>query len=824
MNHHRCPSLLTAIIITLTLMITTGHARIDDPAYHRYDRVQEKIFALQDSFPQMVKIDTIGFSQVDQVPIYSVFVARDIGDTALTKPSVVIIGQVHAEEVLGVEYCMWLLEKMVTREGRNWRNRVNTYIIPTANPEGLNVVYSLDYTYRKNKRDNIGDGKFRYQFAWGSDTSGVDINRNFPLWWIHGDQFLVRGGANEFYDYYRGPAPASEEETRTLIKFFDKVRPYYSITLHSSRTGNVAEKVIYPWGFGRETKFSPDVDAFNELAYQVARRCKRYGDTRTYEPNIILQPRGDSEVFYYYKYGTYAMRVEIGAEGEAMQPDSAGIYEVINDVADGLQYVLNSAAGITDDRHGVIRTSRLDIVVRDASNNQPIGNARLVLDKWKTNMIPYRKTHSTLGHYHWMVNDAVRDTLQVSKFGYKTVRRVVSSGRDPSPVNVMLTPLPEYTVQLRILQSNGQEINRSVDLTIEHPDSVWTETFANGSSTKVLPEGNYKLTLYAEDKFVPRVVDVSVVADTIFQIALSPAVALLNENFDNADVVYTTNYSINTNSLDSLQRWELTPYLYRTPPRSLTDSKRGNMARKTNSWCAPYNLLDNHFDLSSTQTASLIYWLNQALEPDYDSMWVEISTGGASGSDPADWVWFKPEAAPSHQKVAILKWQEMDDYINRPWNAPPINLLKYHDWERFIIPLDDYIGESEIHFRFRIASDDFDEEDGVYIDDVQLLASGELPPPLMSEHFIPLDFSLGEAYPNPFNSQFRIRVNLPDAADLQATVYDLNGREVLKAVDGFFSAGSHALVIDGHNLSSGVYFLRVNTPDDAAIRKITLIR
>ncbi|MFH0766130.1 MAG: M14 family zinc carboxypeptidase, partial [Calditrichota bacterium] len=234
------------IIFSAVILVTAPvQARIDDPAYHHLDEVYQRIFALQDSFPQYIRVDSIGCSQQEKLPIYAVWIADDITNYNANNPAVVFNGAVHAEEVLGVEFCLWLMDRMVGSEGRNWRRKVNTYIIPTSNPEGLNVVYSLDYTYRKNKRDNIGDGAFRFRWAWGGDTSGVDINRNFPTYWIHGDKFLT-GVGNELYDYYRGPAPASESETRALIAFFDQVKPLYAMTLHSSRTGNYAEKVIYP--------------------------------------------------------------------------------------------------------------------------------------------------------------------------------------------------------------------------------------------------------------------------------------------------------------------------------------------------------------------------------------------------------------------------------------------------------------------------------------------------------------------------------------------------------------------------------------------------
>lgn len=806
-------------------------SNINDPAYHRLDRIRERIIAWQDSFPNLVKVDTIGYSQQDNLPIWSVLISDNVDDDSRIKPAVVYIGQLHAEEVLGVEFSMWLIEWLLGSgsEMRRIRRDVDTYILPTIVPEGHEVVFTKNNMYRKNKRDNIGDGIFRYFPGWGADTSGVDLNRNFPLWWIHGDLFLQRGG-NELYDYYRGPAPASESETRAIIKFFDKIRPYYSITLHSSRTGNVAEKVIYPWGFGQDTKFSPDIDAFNDLAYNVARRCKKYKDIRRYEPNLIRLQRGDSEVFYYYHFGTYAMRVEIGARGNAMQPDSAGIYEVIDDVADGLIYVLRSAAGIDNDRQGDIRTSRIGIIVRDRDTNEPVGNARLVMKNWATNMIPQRFSHPERGHYFWMVMDNFSDTLRVSKFGYHPWELRVNAGRTPGTMNVLLKPADWYTVKLDIVNSNGQALETHSEIIIKHPDSTWTENVYSGRLEIPLPEGEYQFLVYSGDDYVPRSFDLQVASDTSWTLALSAAIPMFTQSFDQADVMYTSDLTIRPNVVDSLRRWSLADDLYRTPPRSLTDSKRGNTPRGSDTWCAPYNVLDQGFDFSNIQQASLIYWLNQALEPDYDSMWVEVSIGGAEGTDPSTWDWV--QVSPAHQDIAILNWIEnsdydshpMQEYINRPWNAPPINLMKFNKWERFIVSLDDFIGEPVVHFRFRLRTDDYDEEAGVYLDDIQLLVSGEVPPHVQSKPLIPLEFSVEDPFPNPFNNQFNIRVNLPQASEVKVSLYDVRGRLNAISVNGHFVAGSHPLSVDLTTLSSGVYFVKVEAVGKSQIRKVTMIK
>ena len=234
-------------------------------------------------------------------------------------------------------------------------------------------------------------------------------------------------------------------------------------------------------------------------------------------------------------------------------------------------------------------------------------------------------------------------------------------------------------------------------------------------------------------------------------------------------------------------------------------------------WCAPYNMLDVHFNLETAETAMLIYWLNQALEPGYDSLWVEVSTDGTPGSDPNDWMW--TQAAPTHQELCVF-----DSIPERPWDAPPINKMLFSPWKRFIVSLDDYCGETIVHFRFHISSDKFIEEDGVYIDDVLLLASNVTPPEIVSDTQLPGHFELGKPYPNPFNGRLNVTVYLPDEGSVKLVMYDVKGRQVLEGGLNDYPPGSHILSIDASNLPSGLYLLRGSSEFGSSIKKVLLIK
>ncbi len=75
---------------------------------------------------------------------------------------------------------------------------------------------------------------------------------------------------------------------------------------------------------------------------------------------------------------------------------------------------------------------------------------------------------------------------------------------------------------------------------------------------------------------------------------------------------------------------------------------------------------------------------------------------------------------------------------------------------------------------------------------------------------LPAVFALQGNYPNPFNPTTSIRVDLPEAAQVQVEVYDVLGRQVLTTPVVSLSAGaSRSVTLDGSSLTSGTYMYRV---------------
>jgi len=89
---------------------------------------------------------------------------------------------------------------------------------------------------------------------------------------------------------------------------------------------------------------------------------------------------------------------------------------------------------------------------------------------------------------------------------------------------------------------------------------------------------------------------------------------------------------------------------------------------------------------------------------------------------------------------------------------------------------------------------------------------------------IPDLFTLEQSYPNPSNPSSLISYQIPVSGLVSLKVYDLTGMEVKIIVNEFQDAGYHSVRFEGKDLSSGIYFYRINSGNFNKTMKMILIK
>jgi hypothetical protein len=90
--------------------------------------------------------------------------------------------------------------------------------------------------------------------------------------------------------------------------------------------------------------------------------------------------------------------------------------------------------------------------------------------------------------------------------------------------------------------------------------------------------------------------------------------------------------------------------------------------------------------------------------------------------------------------------------------------------------------------------------------------------------FAPETYSLEQNFPNPFNPSTTIRFGLPVKSNVSIKVFNSLGQMIEEIVNGQFEAGYHSVMFNAANLSSGIYYYRIETEGFSQIKKMVLLK
>ena len=161
------------------------------------------------------------------------------------EPAVLYQGTTHAREWISTETTLRLMRWFGSGapKARKLVRQRELWFVPVVNPDGYQYSFDGDRLWRKNMRLNNDDGVFNLR-------DGVDLNRNYPEHWKYDDEGSETNTASETY---RGPAPASEPETRANMRLVKRIPFKFAISYHS-----YANLILYPEGWQVQTPARDD--------------------------------------------------------------------------------------------------------------------------------------------------------------------------------------------------------------------------------------------------------------------------------------------------------------------------------------------------------------------------------------------------------------------------------------------------------------------------------------------------------------------------------------------------------------------------------------
>ena len=88
----------------------------------------------------------------------------------------------------------------------------------------------------------------------------------------------------------------------------------------------------------------------------------------------------------------------------------------------------------------------------------------------------------------------------------------------------------------------------------------------------------------------------------------------------------------------------------------------------------------------------------------------------------------------------------------------------------------------------------------------------------------PNSYTLGQNYPNPFNPTTTIPFEVVSGGNAKISVYNVLGQEVAVIADTFFPVGQHTVTFDASNMSSGIYFYKLEMNGFIDMKRLILLR
>jgi hypothetical protein len=213
------------------------------------EELQKKLFDIYARSKGRMQVEIAGETTLGY-PLYLV----KFGEPDPEKINVLIEGQIHGNEPLGVEACIEVIKQLASSKNPDIemiREKLTIWIIPRVNPDGATYEEEGELVQRRTNEQDWTPGEWGlledapapwYQYGqYGFDPPGYDINRD-----SHPDLDFVLGPATAYLLPGNPSLPGFfvTPEGRTVRDVYKQLRPDVFIDLHHRGTNLMSEEDI----------------------------------------------------------------------------------------------------------------------------------------------------------------------------------------------------------------------------------------------------------------------------------------------------------------------------------------------------------------------------------------------------------------------------------------------------------------------------------------------------------------------------------------------------------------------------------------------------
>lgn len=481
------------LVTSLIVLIAFAGASAQLPSrYTRYSQALETLANLEATYPAVCKLDTLGYSTRDSVPMLR-FKISDNVEIDEDEPAVFYCGGVHADEVLGTEVVMWFIQNFMNRYSQGdtlvlrYLSEIELFCVPFINPEGHIVVEQGTTDWRKNKCDNDQNDVFDFH-------DGVDNNRNYNFGWSldNAPDAIVPESLQ-----YKGTAPFTQTENIALAAFAWHYRPLVALDYHSPTYGR-SEVAYFTWYWASQG-FAPDEALMGSICRQYCSRIVDDAGDSTYEARRALVDKGDFKTYFYGNFGTVVFSVEIS---DTTIQDSTLVDGICNRHLPSQYFLLGRALG-----------PGITGVIRDSVTLEPIEAEVVVVERSGGGINP-RLSRPDTGRYRRILDPGTY-TLRFIKSGYqtRTVSGVVVNSTRPTVVDKLLPAINPRPAAPALLYPPQDTVLGELPITFTWHRSQFAQ--------------RYLVEIYADSLLTAPLYIDSLVTDTTVTPAIQPADTLI---------------------------------------------------------------------------------------------------------------------------------------------------------------------------------------------------------------------------------------------------------------------------------------------------------